>query len=75
MQDVERLAGMIITFGIVFLAVALRDWTPWTMVLPGLVIIAGSILMWRVKVAQREINRFNGNGECKNPILYSRKEN
>ncbi len=68
LEDIERLSGMILTFGLVFLAVLLGDTeASWWMEFPILIILAGSCLMWRVKVAQHAIARLNEkcDGRCK----------
>ena len=69
LEDIERLSGMTITFGLVIFAVLLLDnASPWYKVLPILIILVGSCLMWRVKTAQHTIDRFRKKreGKCQN---------
>ena len=59
LEDIERLSGIGMALSIVFFAILLRNFgASWWMVLPIIIIIASSYLMWRVKVAQKIIARF-----------------
>ena len=61
LEDMERVAGGILAFALVFFVVVLRSGLSWWLMLPGAFVLVGIVFMGRVKLAQRAMKQFKEN--------------
>ncbi|MSU54490.1 MAG: hypothetical protein EXS48_01445 [Candidatus Staskawiczbacteria bacterium] len=56
MKDIERLAGLLMTIGVLWLII-LSPNVSWWIIVPTAILLTGIIFMWRVKLSQKAIAR------------------